>query len=406
MNVMAKSNFFKKKLKNKVTVILEERKESGVVSIGFGIKTGALYENSKEKGISHFIEHMLFKGTKTRSSKQISEEIEKNGGVLNGYTEEEMTYYVVKIQSSKIKLGLDVLSDMIKNPALDENELSKERQVILEEIKIYKDNPRYWMQDNLSSCLFSGSAGMSVAGTEETLKNIGKKEMLEKFKSDYLTENIILCVVGDVDFNFLCDYCEKNFIIDKKVLEEKKLKIEKINKEKIEKRKAIDQANMILAFHSYPAFTKENYALQVLMCILGGGMSSRLWQEIREKRNLAYSVNGNCSYGKNYGYNYVAVGCMPENVEVVRKLILEEFEKVANSLDEKELKQAKEQIIGNSKISREDSQGQMTDLLYNEIWGKAENSYEFEKRISEVKLEDVKKAAKIKNYSFLALVPE
>jgi predicted Zn-dependent peptidase len=401
---MNKENFFRKKLENGMSVIFEQRKGSGVVSIAFVVKQGGIHESVEEKGIFHFIEHMLFKGTKKRNAKRISEEIERNGGVLNGYTEDEFTFYFCKMPSDKINIALNVLSDIIKNPLFDEKEIEKERQVIFEEIKIYKDNPRLHVQDKITSCLFEGSAGMSLAGTEETLKKIDRKKILEKFKNTYASENIFLCAVGDCNFDFLCDYCEKNF--EKSKFYEKEKKISKICKKETEKRKGIDQTNLVFAYH-VPVFSDEkHYASQVLACLMAGGMSSRLWQEIREKRNLAYSVNGNCHSGKRIAYITITVGTGKQNAEKVRKIIIEEFEKVAKMLDEKELSEVKEQLIGNSKISREDSQGEMTDLLSNEVFERAEKTYEYEENIKKVNLEDVKELAKIKDYSFFSLVPE
>jgi predicted Zn-dependent peptidase len=402
-----KHKFYRKKLRNGMTVIFEQRKGSGVVSVAFGVRYGAINEDAEEKGISHFTEHMLFKGTKKRTAKQISEEIEKRGGILNGFTEEEFIFCTSKISSSKIDIALDVLSDMIKNPSFDERELEKERKVIFEEIKLYNDNPRMWIQDNIASCLFRGSPGMTVAGTEETLSKIDRKKIIVNFRKVYGTTNMFLCVVGDADFKKLYNYCERNFVKSKAELKEQS--VEKILKEKIEKRRGIDQANLALIFHTAKAFEKDNYASQVLMCLMGGGMSSRLWQEIRERRNLAYSVHANCSFGKRYGYNKISVGCSPENVEKIKEIILKEFERVAKALDKKELNQVKEQIIGNNRISKEDSEGQMLDLICNETWGNAKKSYEYEKEIAKVKLKDVKKiASQVKegNYSFLALVPE
>jgi predicted Zn-dependent peptidase len=214
---------------------------------------------------------------------------------------------------------------------------------------------------------------------------------------------MILCVVGDVDFEKICEFGEKNFSGIGKI--PPKIEIKKINKTIIEKKKGIDQANLVFSYHAPEASKKERHIAQILSCIMIGGMSSRLFQEIREKRNLAYAVKGDYVGGKEYGYNFIFVGTSAENVDKVKEIILLEFKKIKN-LAEKEFEEAKEQLIGNNKISREDSQEQMVDLLSHEILGKAEESYEFEKDIRRVKLEDVKKLADFKDYSFFALVPE
>ncbi len=178
------------------------------------------------------------------------------------------------------------------------------------------------------------------------------------------------------------------------------------NESRVEKRRGIDQANLVLAYHVPLADNNKCYAAKVLSVLMAGGMSSRLFEEIREKRNLAYAVKGDSSINKTFSYNFVYIGTIKENVEKVKKIILDEFEKVSKELNEKELSQVKEQIIGNYQISTEDSRSQMANLLLYEINTNAKELYEFEKKIKAVKLSDVKKLAKINKYSFFALVPE
>jgi predicted Zn-dependent peptidase len=401
-----KHQFFKKTLENGMTVLYEERKGSGVISLAIAAKHGGINEPLNEKGISHFIEHMVFKGTKNRTAKQISEAIEKNGGILNAFTEEEFTNYWCKLPSDKADIGLDVLSDMILNPLFEEKELNKERQVIFEEMKMRRDRPDIYVVDQIQSLLYTGTLSTDFIGTEESMKSITKKKITEKFKNAYGSENMILCAVGDSNFEKLCRFCEKTFKKSGFKLPEPVFGNK--NMEKIDKRKGIDQVNLVFAYHVPNAKEKEVYTAQILSCLMVGGMSSRLFQEIREKRNLAYSVRGGYAGGRRYGYNTVIVGTSPENLEKVKSLIIEEFNKLPKELDEKELNQVKEQLIGNSKISREDSPGQMLDLLYNEVWcGDAGRSYDYEKNIKKVKLEDVKKLVQsAKRYSFIALIPE
>ena len=400
---MQKPKFQRKKLKNGITVLFEKR-DNEVASIAFAVRQGGINEKEEEKGISHFIEHMLYKGTEKRNSKQISAEIEKNGGVLNGFTDEELTAYWCKIPSKHIDVALDVLGDMIKNPKFDEKEIEKERKVIFEEMKMYKDNPRlYVIENGLKKTLYDKDFSIPLIGTEDSMKSNNREKLKELFEKIYSPENILLCVVGDADFEKICEFAEKNF--SGKGETPVKMEIKKINKTILEKKKGIDQANLIFAYHAPEASKKEKHIAQVLSCIMIGGMSSRLFQEIREKRNLAYAVKGDYVGGKEYGYNFIFVGTAAENVEKVKKIILLEFKKIKN-LTEKELEEAKEQLIGNNKISREDSQEQMVDLLSHEISGKAEDSYNFEEEIRQVKLEDVKKLANFKDYSFFALLPE
>jgi len=401
-----KPKFFRKVLKNSMTVLFEKRNVP-VVSVAFAVRNGGINEFSKEKGISHFIEHMLYKGTPARNAKQIAEEIEKNGGQLNGFTDESLTAFWCKMPSKHLNIALEVLSDMIKNPKFDEKELEKEKKVIFEEIKMRKDIPQIYVYDKIKDFLYKEPFGPPLIGTYETVGSIDRKKMIEKFKKIYTPNNLILCVVGDADFNEIVKFAEKNFGNEKGKIPQ--LKIGLKNEEKTEKRKGIDQASLVFAYHIPLPKNKENYAAQVLSALMGVGMSSRLFEEIREKRNLCYSIKSELDIGKDYAYTLIYVGTMKENIEKVKKLILEEFEKVSKNLCEKELKQVKEQLIGNYQISMEDSQNQMVNLISYEVSEKnARKFYDFEKNILAVKLENVKDLAKKakEKYSFFVLIPD
>ena len=402
-----KAKFKRKVLDNGMTILFEKR-NLPVVSVAIGVRAGGVHETPKEKGISHFIEHMLYKGTPKRNAKQIAEEIEKNGGELNGFTSEEITAYWCKIPSKKLEIALDVLSDMVKNPLFDGKELEKERLVIFEEIKLYHDNPRMHVFDEVQKLLYNGTMKINLAGTFETMSSIDRKKITEKFQEIYKPKNMILCVVGNADFKELIEFAEKNF---KKEEDKTKIKPQKFgleNSSKEEVREGIDQANLVFAYHIPFANDEKSYAAIVLSALTAEGMSSRLFSEIREKRNLAYAVKGASNINRNFSYNSVYVGTMKENVEKVKKLILEEFEKVAQFLEQEELDKIKEQLIGNYQISLEDSQIQLVNLLLEEIHGNAKRFYKFEEKIKQVKLEDVKELAKKvkEDYSFFSLIPK
>ncbi|MBU0894555.1 MAG: insulinase family protein [Nanoarchaeota archaeon] len=400
-----KPTFYRKVLKNGMTIVFEKR-DLPVVNVAFAVRNGGVNEAGFEKGISHFIEHMLYKGTPTRNAKQIAEEIERKGGVLNGFTSETVTAYWCKMPSKHVNVALNVLSDIVKNPKFDEKELEKERKVIFEEMKMYKDDPKRYVLDEIQSYLYGEPLGLNLIGTEKTMGSISRDKMIKKFEEVYQPNNIILCVVGDTNFDKIVDFAEKNFNNKKGKVSEFKINLK--NKTKIEFRTGIDQANLIFAYHVPVSRDKKNYAAQVLSCLMAEGMSSRLFSEIREKRNLAYAVKGYSDINSLYAYNAIYVGTTKSAVEEVKKIILQEFGKIKEDLNEKELEQVKDQLIGNYQISMEDSQRQMVGLLLSEIDGDAKEFYEYEKNIQKVQLSDVKKIAeKVKNaYSFFALVPK
>ena len=398
-----KPKFYRKVLRNGMTLLFEKR-ASKVVSIALAARCGGVNESSNERGISHFIEHLLYKGTKTRTSQQIAEEIEGKGGILNGFTDETVTAYWCKIPSKHLESALNVLGDMIINPLFDSDEIEKERKVIFEEIKMGKDNPIHHSYREIQGLLYKKPFGEALIGTEKTLSSATRQKILQRFKQTYSTNNLILCVVGDAELENLVDFAEKNFKKSKGKV--KKYKIEKQNGIKVEKRKGIDQANLVFAYHSPTSDRKLSYAANVLNVLMAGGMSSRLFHEIREKRNLAYAIRGDSVILKDFSYGIIYAGVKKENVPLVKKIILAEFKKVAKSLKENELNRIKEQMIGNYYISMEDSQNQMINLLMHEVDRNAKEAYEFEKNILRVKLRDVKKLAKLKKYSLFALVPE
>ncbi len=393
----------RKVLKNGMTVVFKERK-NGVVSLAFAVRQGGRNEFAKDKGISHFIEHMLYKGTPTRNTQKISMEIERNGGEMNGFTSEEVTAYWCKMPSKHLDVALNVLSDMVKNPVFDSKEIDKERLVIFEEMKMYQDNPRMHIMDKIKSLLYMGDFSIPIIGTKESMKSNNQEKLKKFFNRIYSPNNMMLCVVGDADFNFLCDFVEKNFKNKESMIEYPKIKLQ--NGEKIEKRKGIDQANLVFAYHNPLPNDEKFYAAHILIVMMAGGMSSRLFSEIREKRNLAYAIKGSLEGEKDFSYSQIYIGTTQDKIQHVKKLILDEFKKVNKTLDENELNQVKEQIIGNYLISQEDSHNILMNLIIEEIKGNAQEVEKFIDRIKSVKLKDVKDLAKIKNYSFFALVPE
>ena len=395
--------FYRKVLKNGLTIIFENR-NLPVVSVGIAFRYGGVNESASERGISHFIEHMLYKGTKNRTSSQISGEIEKNGGVMNGFTDEEITTFWCKIPSDKLYTDLDVLSDMVKNPLFDVKEMEKERKVIFEEMKMDYDNPQKYVLDQIQGLLYEKPLGIPLIGTHKTMNSIDREKLVKRFQDAYKPNNMILCIVGKADFSEIVKFAENNFGKGKSRINKQKITLK--NREKIEKRKGIDQANVVLAFHSPLSTDKKIYAAKVLMAIMAYGMSSRLFREIREKRNLAYAILGDTNANKDFSYSYIYVGTAKEKLEENKKIILDEFRKVANELTEKELESTKNQLMGNYKISMENSETQMNFLLFYEIDREVKEFYDFEKNIRAVKLKDVKKLAKIRKYSFFALVPE
>ncbi len=392
----------KRKLKNGITVIMEKR-ELGVVSFSITNKFGAGYEESKIKGISHFIEHLVFMGTKTRTHEDISGEIEKRGGILNAFTSNEMTSFWFKLPSEHLFAGMDILIDILKNPTFDAKKFEKEKKVILEEIKMYHDNPQRYVYELAEENMYKKPFGEGIIGSKETISALNRDFVFDYFKKMYSPENFIITIVGNADFEKVCQHIEKNFSAGERKLNP--LEIKKKNSKSVELRGGLDQAHYLFAIHAPLPGTKEFYALEVLNAYLADGMSSKIFLKVREEKGLAYAVRGTINAEKDYCYYSIYVGTLKEAIKEVEKIILEEFEK-AKKMSAKDLGEAKERVIGLRKVSSEESSNVMSELVFHELVGSAEDYYKHEENINKVTLADIKRVANIKEYSSAAIVPK
>jgi len=395
-------NFNKIKLKNGL-VVLHEKRDVDVTTVMLGARFGGVYESEEDKGVAHFIEHLCFKGTKKRSAEDIAFELERVGGILNAFTSEELTAYHVKLPSDYLELAMDVIFDIFFNPVFPEKDVKKEGNVICEEIKMYRDNPQLHSLDKIKELLYKKGFGMSLTGTKEGIMSMTRDGLLEKHRGVYCPENSILCVVGNNDFEDVVKFAEK-FSVDRKM---EKVSIEKIelkNSEEKEVRKEMHQANVVLGFHFPKIDDKERHAAEVFSTILGHGMSSKLFREVREKRGLAYAVKSDLDIGKNYGYLIIYIGTDKSKVDEVKKICLDEFGKMGD-LSEKELEDGKKQVIGNYDIATEDSANVALNLILEEMAGGAEKYYDYEKNLNEVSLEDIRKLASQVGFSSFVVGP-
>ncbi|MFH1803215.1 MAG: pitrilysin family protein [archaeon] len=391
----------KKRLKNGITVVWEKR-DLPLVALSITNPFGAAYENSDVKGIAHLIEHLVFKGTKTRTHEDISREIEKKGGILNAFTAQDVTSFWFKLSSEHVFSGLDIISDVMSNPIFDKGEFEKEKKVVIEEIRMYHDMPMRAVHEQIEANLYKKPFGEGIAGSEKSVGGLKRDFVADYFFNHYNPGNFVVTLVGKVDFKKVCDYVERNFKPRKVKL--KLPKIVKWNKESVERRKGIDQAHFVFAFHAPLIKEKGYYELEALNAYLAKGMSSKLFLEIREERGLAYTVKGSLNTEKNYSYYSIYVGTRKEALPEVKKLILKGFRDVSK-MTEKDLMEAKEMLVGLRKVSMEESSDVMNELMFHELLGKAEDYYDYEKKVRAVTLAGVKKAANFGKYSTAAIVP-
>ena len=267
---------------------------------------------------------------------------------------------------------------------------------------MYHDNPSTHVFEKIKEMLYEGPFNISIAGTAETVGKLSREKVISLFKSFYSTNNMIFSAVGKTDWEKVLSEAKKFPKTSKDIIP---IPIRLKNGELIEKRKGIDQAHLVFGFHCPKLVDRDRYAAEVLDNVLGGGMSSRLFQEIREKRGLCYAIKSNLEQSKDYGYEMIYSGTTKDKVKKIKELIILELKKL-ESLSKRELEETKEQLIGARQISKEKCETTMMELIQEEMAGNAENYYNYEENIGRVKLEDVRRLSKLKGYSFVALVPE
>jgi len=392
---------YKLKLKNGLIILFEKRK-GNVVSISANIKQGFASENEKQKGISHFTEHFVFKGTEKRSHKEIVEEVEKKGGILNAFTDEEATSFWCKMPKKYFGSGIEIASDLMLKPKFNAGEFEKEKRVILEEIKMHKDSPPVYALDKIKELLYKKPFGLSGAGTIQSVSNLKREDILKFYSQKYKTNRMFLCVIGNAELEEIKKFGEK---FPSWKGNGNKARIEKINKQLSEKRKNLEQAHFVFGFHMPSTKEKGRHASEIIDAILTSGMSSRLFEEIREKRGMAYDIRGFLEQGSNFGYEAIYMGTTKDQVKKCKEIILKEIKNLQN-LKIKDLDEIKEKLIGLRQVGSEESVAVMTALISEEARGNAEEFYKYEENVNKIKLEDAKKTAKIKSYSSFALIPE
>lgn len=366
--------------------------------IGFWVKTGGRYEAREISGISHFLEHLLFEETKNRSSKEIKQAIEGVGGSLNGFTGEEITCYLVKILSKHLDLAVDVLSDMVLNAALLDSAIEKERSVITEEIKMYLDLPGHYVGDLLNELMWpEHPLGMFLTGTPETVNAITRKDLLDYKARFYAPNNIVIAVAGPLDNNIVSDSCKRFFgNLSKEAVPHFKPITETQKKTRVNLHyKDTEQIHIAMGMHGVSSSDPDRFVMSLLHIILGANMSSRLFQEIREKRGLAYEISTGVKKYKDTGAFVVSGGIKNEKFTEAVEVTLKELKKIKKEPPgNSELQRAKEFYTGQMLMALEDTADHM--LWIGEqvaLLDKIFVSEEILKRINKVMPDDISRVA-------------
>ena len=379
-----------------LTVPMEDRKSAAVA---IWVRVGGRFESKRLSGISHFLEHMLFKGTRRRTSRQIKEEIEGVGGVLNAFTSEESTCYFAKLLVEQFPRALDVLSDMVKDASLPPEELERERPVILEEIKMYRDQPSQYVQEIMGELLWPDQPlGRSLAGVPETVSAIHRPEMMSYKKKYYHPSNILVSVSGSISHAEVLEQTEKYFLSERGTslstfqraqVTQKKPRLHFIEKE-------TEQTHFVIGFHGFSKHDPRRYSVGVLNVVLGGNMSSRLFEEVREKRSLAYEIRTGVGSYQDTGSFTISAGVENRKAVLATDVILRELGKIAKKpVSKEELRRAKDYFISQFLMGLEDTLDHLLwvgeKVLYGEELPDREKIVQ---SIEKVSVEDVQSVAK------------
>ena len=357
-------NYHFETLSNKIRVLFVPMPSLESVTVTIWVKTGSRNESDNIAGISHFLEHIVFKGSKKRpSAREISEAIDAIGGEFNASTSKEWTNFHIKARKESLDTVFDVLSDMVLNPVLDEKEIEREKGVIIEEIAMYEDTPIYQIGEVFERSIFKGNnLGRDIIGFDKSVRNIKKDDFVLYRKRYYYPENILISVSGGVDNKEVLTQVKKYFGgLKPQNIKEITTEPFKSNQSKPEVmlvEKKNEQAHLMLGFLGNKRDSKDKYIEAVTSSILGGGMSSRMFTEVREKRGLAYAVKVSLDHYKDTGEILTYVGVDPKNAQKVIKVILDEYYALSEKkkrITPKELSKAKEYLKGQLALSLEDT---------------------------------------------------
>ncbi|MCX6135759.1 MAG: pitrilysin family protein [Ignavibacteriales bacterium] len=367
------STYRKTVLPNGLRVVSEELNHVRSVSVGVWIDVGSRDESSSMNGISHFIEHMVFKGTANRSVKEIARSIESVGGYMNAFTGKEHTCFYARVLDEHTALAVDVLSDLVRNPTIPEKDLEKEKAVVIEELKNAEDDPDDIIHDYFDKALFgSHPLGNPVIGTEENLRSFSRTDLISYLGSQYIPSNIVLAAAGNVSHEKLVELAEKHFGTMKsnpRTRTASRVKPSTYKPERKDYKKPIQQAHVCLGTQAWSVKSRQRYPILVLNTLLGDGMSSRLFQNIREKYGFAYSVYSTATLMSDAGIFSAYIGTDKQHIEVSTDLILKEFDKlVRKPVSNAELNRTKAQLKGSMMLSLESIPHRMMRLGTSELY--------------------------------------
>ena len=368
--ILSNSPIVRGALDNGLRILTERMTQVRSISIGVWLTRGSRHETAERGGIAHFVEHMLFKGTGTRSAEDIAQQIDSIGGQLDAFTAKEYASYYIKVLDEHLPIAIDILSDIVRNPAFNPDDIEREKKVVLEEIKMVEDTP-----DDLVHELFTQGfwenhpLGRPILGTKETVESFNADLLRDYFRNVYTAKNLIVSAVGNLEHARVHELVAEKF---GSLVEPGEPAIDlapRVSPKILVRNKELEQSHVCLGVGSYPQNHDDRYSSYVLNTLLGGSMSSRLFQNVREKRGLAYAVFSGLSAYRDAGSFTIYAGCSNEAVGEVIDLCVEELRGVKQaSVSDAELQRSKDHLKGSLMLSLENTASRMSHLARQEIY--------------------------------------
>ena len=364
-------NIRREVLPNGLCVITEEMQHIRSISIGIWVKSGSRDEDKQWNGISHFVEHMVFKGTQHRSAEDIAKQVDSIGGNLDAFTAKECTSFSIKVLDEHLPIAMDVLSDLVLNPIFADEDISRERGVILEEIKMDEDNPDYLVHEIFTQNFWKDHPlGRPILGTRDTVRRFERPPVLDFYNQSFSPGNVIITAAGYLKHEHFVELANKYFSGMKPVSNGFHSAPPSIVPRIIlRNKKSLEQVQICVGVPSYPITHEKRHSSYILNTVLGGGMSSRLFQNIRERQGLAYAIYSDLNPYRDTGCLSVYAGTSKTSATKVVESIVSEFRKLkAEKVSAEELKRAKDQLKGSLMLSLESSMARMSNLARQEMY--------------------------------------
>ncbi|MGH9358833.1 MAG: M16 family metallopeptidase, partial [Terriglobia bacterium] len=403
----------KEVLSNGLTIVTEAMPVVRSVSIGIWVRTGSRQERERENGITHFLEHMVFKGTKHRTAEEIARSADSIGGHLDAFTAKECTNFSIKALDEHVERAFGVLADLVKNPLLRPEDITRESRVVQEEIKMVEDTPDDLVHEIFTQSYWRGHAlGRPILGTRRSVRSFDRRRVLDYFRRHYTPLNMVVTAAGNLEHSRVVDLVRREFEgvpagsragrdsapIPHPVIRHRH-------------KKNLEQVHICLGTPAYPYSHDRRYACYIMNSVLGGGMSSRLFQNVRERRGLAYAVFSGLSSFRDAGCLNIYAGTAKDNARQVVRLIIEELHRMkAEPLGADELQRAKDYLKGSMLLGLESTGSRMSNVARQEIYfGSYTTINEIARRVDSVKQEHVMQVARevfdVKRFALTVLGP-